>query len=215
MDAEAAGAAVVLKSPVLGGRSTPAGLEVAVGGGDPMTLLAERVYNCAGLGAQAVAQGFEGIRPGAIPPRYLSKGNYYSLSGRAPFSRLVYPIPAQGALGVHLTLDLAGQARFGPDVEWIAPAGPENIDYRVDPARAAAFESAVRRYWPGLPHGALQPAYSGVRPKLAWNGVAELDFVLQGPADHGVAGWVNLYGIESPGLTASLAIADEVVRRLA
>jgi L-2-hydroxyglutarate oxidase LhgO len=203
MDAEAAGAAVVLKSPALGGRSTSAGLEVAVGGGDPMTLLAERVYNCAGLGAQAVAQGFEGIRPGAIPPRYLSKGNYYSLSGRAPFSRLIYPIPSQGALGVHLTLDLAGQARFGPDVEWI-----DQESYEVDPRRADSFYAEVRKYWPGLPDNGLQPAYAGIRPKLHGPGETAPDFLIQREADHGLPGLVNLFGIESPGLTACLSLAE-------
>ena len=203
MDAEGAGAAVVLKSPVLGGRSTPAGLEVAVGGGEPMALLAERVYNSAGLGAQAVAAAFEGIRPGSVPPRHLSKGNYYSLSGHAPFSRLVYPIPAQGALGVHLTLDLGGQARFGPDVEWI-----DQESYDVDLRRADSFYAEVRKYWPGLPDGALQPAYAGIRPKLHGPGETAPDFLIQREADHGLPGLVNLFGIESPGLTACLALAE-------
>ncbi len=207
MDAEAAGAAVVLKSPVLGGRVTSAGLEVAVGGGDPMTLLAERVYNCAGLGAQDLALGFKGIRAAAVPPRHLSKGNYYSLSGAAPFSRLVYPIPSQGALGVHLTLDLACQARFGPDVEWI-----DQESYDVDPRRADSFYAEVRKYWPGLPDGSLQPAYAGIRPKLHGPGEAAPDFLIQREADHGLPGLVNLFGIESPGLTACLALAEEAAR---
>ncbi|MDR3685181.1 MAG: FAD-dependent oxidoreductase, partial [Geothrix sp.] len=151
-----------------------------------------------------VAQGFEGIRPGSVPPRHLSKGNYYSLSGAAPFSRLVYPIPAQGALGVHLTLDLGGQARFGPDVEWI-----DRESYDVDPRRADSFYAEVRKYWPGLPEGALQPAYAGIRPKLHGPGETAPDFLIQREADHGLPGLVNLFGIESPGLTACLALAEE------
>jgi len=214
-DFESHGGALALCSPVLAADCRGPLHVLRVGGEVPTVLGARHVVNAVGLAAPRLAAGIEGLAPCHVPqPRY-AKGNYFALGGRAPFSHLVYPVPEDAGLGVHLTLDLAGQARFGPDVEWIAPAAPEDIDYRVDPARATAFEAAVRRYWPGLRPGALQPAYSGVRPKLAWNGVAELDFVLQGPADHGVAGWVNLYGIESPGLTASLAIADEVVRRLA
>ncbi|WP_306591318.1 NAD(P)/FAD-dependent oxidoreductase [Geothrix sp. 21YS21S-4] len=204
-DAESRGAAVVLKSPVTGGRRERGGLVVEVGGAEPMALRAERVFNCAGLGAQAVAAGFEGIRPGAVPPRHLSKGNYFSLSGRAPFSHLVYPIPSQGALGVHLTLDLAGQARFGPDVEWI-----DREDYGVDPRRADGFYAEVRKYWPGLRDGALQPAYAGIRPKLHGPGEPMPDFTIQREDVHGLSGFVNLFGIESPGLTASLALAEEV-----
>ena len=130
-------------------------------------------------------------------------------SGRAPFSRLVYPVPEPGGLGVHVTLDLAGQARFGPDVEWV-----ERIDYRVDPRRAERFYAAIRSYWPGLPDGALLPSYAGVRPKIVPQGAPAADFVVQGPRVHGVAGLVHLFGIESPGLTASLALADEVLRAL-
>ena len=161
LDAETHGATVVLRSPVVGGRVTAAGIEVRVGGGEPLTLQAERVFNAAGLGAQRVARGLEGLPPATIPPQFLSKGNYYGLSGKAPFGRLVYPIPSQGALGVHLTLDLAGQARFGPDVEWT-----ERETYDVDPRRADGFYAEVRKYWPGLPDGALQPAYAGIRPKI-------------------------------------------------
>jgi len=204
IEAEAAGAVVVLKSPVLGGRPTAAGLEVRVGGDEPSTLLAGRVFNAAGLGAWAVAQGFEGLRPGAVPPRRMAKGSYFSLTGPAPFTRLVYPVPVHGGLGVHLTLDLGGQARFGPDVEWVAQE-----DYRVEPARADAFYAEVRRYWPGLPDGALQPAYAGIRPKLHGPGEPAPDFLVQREPDHGVPGLVNLLGIESPGLTACLALAEE------
>jgi L-2-hydroxyglutarate oxidase LhgO len=203
-DAEEAGAAVALQSPVAGGRRTAAGIEVEVGGAEPSTFLAARVFNAAGLGAQAVANAIEGIRPGAVPSLRLAKGSYYALSGAAPFSRLIYPVPVHGGLGVHLTLDLGGQARFGPDVEWI-----EREDYRVDPARADAFYAEVRRYWPGLPDGALQPAYAGIRPKLHGPGEPAPDFLVQREETHGVPGLVNLLGIESPGLTACLALAEE------
>ena len=205
-DAEAAGAAVVLKSPVLGGMDAPGGLRVDVGGAEPMSLLAGRVYNCAGLGALALARAFAGIRLEALPPlpRLLAKGNYFSLAGAAPFSRLVYPIPDQDHLGVHLTLDLGGQARFGPDVEWI-----DREDYDVDARRADGFYAEVRKYWPGLPDGALQPAYAGIRPKLHGPGEPVPDFLIQREDAHGVPGLVNLLGIESPGLTACLALAAE------
>ena len=205
LEAETAGASVVLKSPVLGGRATPKGLEIRVGGDEPMTLVAARVFNAAGLGALALAHAIEGVRPASLPPlpRRFAKGSYFSLSLAAPFSRLVYPIPPLGALGVHLTLDLAGQARFGPDVEWI-----DREDYDVDPHRADSFYSEVRKYWPGLPDGSLQPAYAGIRPKLHGPGEPAPDFLIQREADHGVPGLVNLLGIESPGLTACLALAE-------
>ena len=205
-DAEEAGAAVALRSPVVGGRATPAGVELRVGGAEPGAFLAGRVFNAAGLGAAAVARAIEGLRPGAVPAVRLAKGSYFSLSGPAPFSRLVYPVPAHGGLGVHLTLDLAGQARFGPDVEWV-----EAEDYRVDPARGDAFSAEVRRYWPGLADGALQPAYAGVRPKLHGPGEPAPDFLVQREDAHGVPGLVNLLGIESPGLTACLALAEAAI----
>jgi L-2-hydroxyglutarate oxidase LhgO len=144
-----------------------------------------------------------------VPPCHYAKGNYYSLSGRAPFSRLVYPMPNQAGLGVHITIDLAGQARFGPDVEWI-----DRIDYGVDPRRADRFYAAIREYWPGLADGRLEPGYAGIRPKIVGPGEPAADFVIQGPAEHGVPGLVNLFGIESPGLTASLAIAEQVARHI-
>ncbi|HCZ32412.1 MAG TPA: FAD-dependent oxidoreductase [Holophagaceae bacterium] len=207
MEAEAAGAVLVLKSPVTGGLDTPEGLQVAVGGAEPMRLAARRVFNCAGLGALALAHRFAGIRRDALPPlpRAFAKGNYFSLAGAAPFSRLVYPIPGQAHLGVHLTLDLAGQARFGPDVEWI-----DREAYDVDPRRAEAFYAEVRQYWPGLPDDSLQPAYAGIRPKLHGPGEAMPDFLIQREDAHGIPGLVNLLGIESPGLTACLALAEEV-----
>ncbi|WP_322044644.1 NAD(P)/FAD-dependent oxidoreductase [Paraburkholderia sp. J67] len=205
-DFEAAGGMLALCSPVTGGavrEGQP--ILLKVGGDEPMELLAKRVINCAGLFAQQVSASIEGIDAATIPAGRYAKGNYYSLAGAAPFSRLIYPVPEPGGLGVHLTIDLGHQARFGPDVEWI-----DTIDYRVDPARAAKFYAAIRSYWPDLPDGALQPAYSGIRPKLVDN----TDFVIQDASEHGVKGLVNLYGIESPGLTASLAIAGRVAARL-
>jgi L-2-hydroxyglutarate oxidase LhgO len=206
-DAESAGAMLALKSPLEKGIVRPEGIELHVAGAEP--LLARAVVNSAGLRAPSLARRIEGF-PAALAPRELyAKGNYYSLARRAPFSRLVYPVPEPGGLGVHVTLDLGGRARFGPDVEWI-----ESIDYRVDPERAARFYAAIRRYWPGLPDGALEPGYAGIRPKISGPGEPAADFVVQGPREHGVAGLVNLYGIESPGLTASLALADDVAAHL-
>ncbi len=204
-EAEDHGAAIAFRSPLLAGRILNGAIELEVGGADPMRLLAHSVVNCAGLFAQDVARSIEGFAAERIPPTYYCKGNYFGLSGRSPFSRLVYPAPEAAGLGVHLTLDLAGQARFGPDVEWI-----ERIDYDVDPRRAEVFYKAIRSYWPGLKDGALQPAYSGIRPKMRPRGEPACDFLIQGPTDHGVARLVNLFGIESPGLTAALAIGDAV-----
>ncbi len=204
-EAEERGAAYAFHTPLLRGRSNAGGLEIETGGDAPMTLACDLLVNAAGLGAPAVARSIEDMPLEMIPPAYLAKGNYFSCSARAPFSRLIYPVPEPGGLGVHLTLDMAGQARFGPDVEWV-----ENIDYTVDPARADKFYPAIRRYWPTLPDGALMPSYSGIRPKIVPPAVATQDFLIQGPRDHGVAGLINLFGIESPGLTSSLAIADHV-----
>ena len=167
-------------------------------------LSVQRVVNAAGHGACALARRIEGLESSLVPPAYLSKGSYFTLSGRSPFSHLIYPMPIPGGAGVHLTLDLGGQARFGPDVEPV-----DGFDYRVDPARGQAFAAAIWRYWPGLPDGALQPGYAGIRPKIVPADQAQ-DFVLQGPDTHGIAGLVNLFGIESPGLTACLAIAEHV-----
>jgi L-2-hydroxyglutarate oxidase LhgO len=208
-DLEAAGGALVLRSPVEAVDARDGTLRVGVGGTSPTTLEAGCVVNAAGLWAGEVARRIRGLAAAHVPRIRYAKGSYFSLAGRAPSRHLVYPVPEEGGLGVHLTLDLAGQARFGPDVEWIAPATPDDIDYRVDPARAAAFEQAIRGYWPALPAGALQAAYSGVRPKVDGG-----DFVLQDAREHGIAGLLNLYGIESPGLTACLALADEALRRL-
>ena len=176
---------------------------VQTGGAEPMELLADELVNSAGLGAPGLARAMRGLPEQAVPQQWIAKGNYFSLSGRAPFSRLIYPAPVAGGLGIHLTLDLAGRGRFGPDVQWI-----EEEDYSVDPARAELFYAAIRRYWPGLPDGALAADYAGIRPKLAPTG--NPDFRIDGAAVHGLAGHVGLYGIESPGLTSSLAIADMV-----
>jgi L-2-hydroxyglutarate oxidase LhgO len=214
-DLEAAGGALALRSPVESVAAGDATHQLQVGGDVPMALGARIVVNAAGLWAPALAARIAGLADTHVPRARYAKGNYFSLAAKAPFTHLIYPTPEAAGLGVHLTLDLAGQARFGPDVQWIEPATPDAIDYRVDAGRMAAFEAAIRSYWPGLPDRALQPAYSGVRPKLeADDGSALVDFVVQGPAEHGIAGLVNLYGIESPGLTACLAIADEVVSRL-
>ncbi|MEW6706438.1 MAG: NAD(P)/FAD-dependent oxidoreductase [Pseudomonadota bacterium] len=212
-DAEAHGAMLAFESPVLGGRVTPAGIELDVGGAAPMTVLARTVVNSAGLDAPRLAAGLQGLDPRHVPQARFSKGSYFSLAGRAPFSHLVYPLHEGAWLGVHLTLDLGGQARFGPDAEWLPDdTVTGRIDYRVDPRRGEVFYEAVRRYWPGLPDGALLPAYAGVRPKIHGPGEPAPDFRIDGPAQHGAAGLVNLFGIESPGLTASLAIGDHVAR---
>jgi L-2-hydroxyglutarate oxidase LhgO len=204
-DAEDAGTACAFHTPLLRGKAISGGFELEVGGEAPMTLACELLVNAAGLAATSVARGIDGMPIELIPPAYLAKGNYFSCAARAPFSHLIYPVPEPGGLGVHLTLDMAGQARFGPDVEWV-----DAIDYAVDPARAERFYPAIRRYWPTLPDGALMPSYSGMRPKIVPPAVAAQDFLIQGPTDHGVGRLVNLFGIESPGLTSSLAIADYV-----
>jgi L-2-hydroxyglutarate oxidase LhgO len=213
-DAEAAGAMLALQSPVRSGRYTDGGLELSVDGETPMQLRARQVVNAAGLQACAVASRIEGLPARHVPMLHYAQGAYFTLAGSAPFSRLVYPVPGKsGHLGVHLTLDLAGQARFGPSFRWV-----DDIDYRVDPADGAGFAAEIRRYWPGLadrPADALQPGYAGVRPKISGPGQPAADFRIDGPALHGVPGLVNLFGIESPGLTAALAIAEEVARLLA
>lgn len=209
-DLENHGGMIAFLSPVLAGRVTGDGVELEVGGAGAMRLKARALVVAGGLHSQKLLHRFEGFPKDRIPPSYLCKGNYYQLSGcRAPFSTLIYPAPEQAGLGVHLTLDLGGQARFGPDVEWI-----DEINYDVDPRRADSFYAAVRKYWPGLPDGALTPAYAGIRPKIQAPGEAAADYVIQGPRDHGVDGLVNLFAIESPGLTSSLAIAEEVLARL-
>jgi len=210
-DAEAAGTMFAYHSPVQGGRIGDDHIVLDVGGNEPMDLACHKVVNAAGLGAQNVAKALAGLPATTIPRQHLAKGNYFHLTGKPPFSRLVYPVPAphSASLGVHYTLDLGGQAKFGPDVEWT-----DTINFDVDPSRGDSFYAAIRRYWPGLPDGTLQPGYAGVRPKLQARGEPVADFVIHGPEVHGIPGLINLYGIESPGLTSSLAIAGAVAGML-
>ncbi|GGD82620.1 NAD(P)/FAD-dependent oxidoreductase [Croceicoccus mobilis] len=179
-------------------------------GMDEPVVSAPLLVNSAGLKAQSLARATEGLDPAHVPPIHYARGVYFTYAGKLPFSHLIYPVPEPGGLGTHLTLDIAGQARFGPDVEWI-----EEVDYTVDPARHERFADAARRIWPALDPERLQPGYAGVRPKLSRPGEAAADFVISGPDDHGCEGLVNLFGIESPGLTASMAIAREVAAKLA
>lgn len=204
-DAEAAGAAFALRTPLCSGRIEPDGVVLEFGGDQPFTLHAAHVVNAAGLFAHSVAGAIEGVPPASIPTVAYAKGNYFGLAGRCPFSRLIYPLPEPGGLGVHLTLDMAGRARFGPDVEWV-----ERLDYTVDASRAEPFYAAIRSYWPGLPDGALYPDYAGIRVKLG--GAAAPDFRIDRPCGSRL---INLYGFESPGLTASLAVGDAVAALLA
>ncbi|MDQ0315569.1 NAD(P)/FAD-dependent oxidoreductase [Amorphus orientalis] len=202
-DAEAAGAAIAFQAPLERGEAGSDGIVIEAGG---TRLRAKTVVNCAGLHATEVASRIDGVAPSSIPPLHYAKGNYVSLAGRAPFSRLIYPVPEPGGLGVHLTLDLGGQARFGPDVEWV-----DDLDYEVSTDRLDAFVEAIRRYWPDVPIDKLHPSYSGIRPKIGPDPAAFHDFVIQDADAHGVPGLINLYGIESPGLTSSLAIAEHVL----
>jgi L-2-hydroxyglutarate oxidase LhgO len=206
-DAERAGAMLALKSTLEKGVVRSDGIELHVAGAEP--ILATQVVNSAGARAPSLARSIEGFPGDIAPPELYAKGNYYALSTRSPFSRLVYPVPEPGGLGVHVTLDLGGRSRFGPDVEWV-----DGIDYTVDPSRAERFYSAIRLYWPDLPDGALEPGYAGIRAKVTPQNTPAADFIVQGPRAHGVAGLVNLFGIESPGLTASLPLADEVLSQL-
>ena len=208
-EAEDHGAMIAPHSPVAGGAVQTEGIMLEIGGAEPMRIVARTVINSAGLKAQQVAAAIRGFPREKVPPCYYAKGTYYSLTSRSPFTHLIYPVPEAAGLGVHLTLDLGGQARFGPDVEWIA-----EIDYDVDLRRADGFYRAIRDYWPGLRDGQLAPGYAGIRPKLGGPQQPASDFLIQGPQEHGVAGLVNLFGIESPGLTASLALAERVMHTL-
>ncbi|CAM5330876.1 L-2-hydroxyglutarate oxidase LhgO OS=Afipia felis OX=1035 GN=lhgO_1 PE=3 SV=1 [Afipia felis] len=204
-DAEQAGTAFAFHAPFVKARRAGEGFAVEIGGDAPMTLGCDLLINAAGLHAPDVARSIEGLPREHIPTAYYAKGNYFACTVRVPFSHLIYPLPEPGGLGVHLTLDIGGAGRFGPDVEWV-----KTLNYDVDPSRAARFYPAIRRYWPDLPDGALASAYSGIRPKIVPQGAPAQDFMIQDARRHGVPGLVNLFGIESPGLTASLAIAEEV-----
>jgi L-2-hydroxyglutarate oxidase LhgO len=211
-DMENAGGLLALVSPVqhIGVRHGTTTHPIRVTSQDGTELACKVLVNAAGLHAVSLARAMEGLDNSRLPLAYFAKGNYFTLAGKAPFSRLIYPVPEAAGLGVHLTLDLGGQAKFGPDVQWIQnPA-----DLQVDPRRGDAFYAEVRKYWPALQDGALQPGYAGMRPKINAPHEAAADFMIQGPAEHGVPGLVNLLGIESPGLTSSLAIAEEVCARL-
>jgi len=209
-DAENAGAMGVFRSPVESGAVTRDGIVLRVGGDEPMEVLCRTVVNSAGLFAPQVARAIAGVPADCIPPQHFAKAHYYTLSGKPPFGRLIYPVGHGSWLGVHVTIDLGGQVRFGPDIEWV-----DGVDYAFDHSRAPLFYEAIRRYYPGLADGALQPGYTGIRPKISGKGEPPADFRIDGPLSHGVPGLVNLFGIESPGLTASLAIAREVRQALA
>ena len=215
-DAEDHGVFLAVNAPFNGAAVKANGFVLDIGGEAPMTLSSSMLINAAGLSAPEIAGKIEGLDRGFVPKARFAKGNYYILVGARPFTHLVYPVPEDGGLGVHVTLDLGGQVKFGPDVEWLPDV--ERVDqltYDVDPKRADVFYEAVRSYYPGLEDDAIEPGYAGIRPKLSAKGEPAADFMVQGPAEHGVAGLVNLFGIESPGLTASMALADMVVERLA
>ena len=211
---EDAGGMVAYQSPLISakpiGNNAEGGYELEIGGADGMHIQTKLLINCAGMSAPAIAQKIEGLKQEQIPKAYFAKGNYFSLSGKSPFSHLIYPIPEPGGLGVHLTLDMGGQAKFGPDVEWLDIDAEEQIDYTVDPKRSEGFYEAVRRYWPDLKDNSLQPDYSGVRAKIVPPNSPAGDFCFNGPQDHGLQRLFNLYGFESPGLTSSLAIAKHL-----
>jgi L-2-hydroxyglutarate oxidase LhgO len=211
-DAEAHGAVVAFFSPLLSARAGNRGFHLTVGdnAGGKNQIDCEVLIVSAGLQARDVAARIEGLAPAHIPAGHLLKGNYFTLPGKPPFRRLIYPVPVPGGAGTHVTVDLAGQVRFGPDTE---PVG--RLDYAVDPRRADSFYASIRRYYPGLRDGALQPGYAGIRPRLGADSHAAWDFVIQGPSTHGIRGLVNLFGIESPGLTASLALAEATAQVLA
>jgi len=210
-DAENAGAQCVFHTPLLSGSVRgDGGFDLQFGGAEAMALSCNVLINASGLHAPTLARRIQGIPEASIPTEYLCKGSYFSLQGRAPFTRLIYPTPHHAGLGVHLTLDLGGQAKFGPDVQWI-----DQVDYAVDPDRCLGFYEAVRTYWPGMQDGTLSPSYSGIRPKISGPHEPAADFMIAGPATHGIPGLVNLFGIESPGLTSSLAIAKETLACLA
>jgi L-2-hydroxyglutarate oxidase LhgO len=205
------GGVIAFSTPITALRACDdGGFEVDTGGDQPTRIKCRILVNSAGLHAQRLAQGMAGLSPEHVPAQFLAKGSYFRCSGKPAFSRLIYPAPVDGGLGVHVTLDLQGQMRFGPDVEWLDSNNPDQVNYQVDAQRAQSFYGAVRTYWPGLPDGAIQPDYAGCRPKITAKGQAAGDFIIQDQSVHGHAGLINLFGIESPGLTASLDIANRV-----
>ncbi len=208
-DAEDRGAALALASPVISGSAGTDGIRLEVGGAEAMRVHCRTVINCAGLRAPETARSIAGVPAQTIPPAYYAIGHYYTLSGKSPFNHLVYPVTRADWLGVHVTIDLGGQVKFGPDFDWI-----DGIDYRFDERREPLFYEAIRRYYPGLQDGMLQPGYTGIRPRITGPGEPAQDFTFSGPREHGIPELVNLYGIESPGLTSSLAIADHVAEML-
>jgi len=214
-DLESAGGALVLNTPFIGAAVRQQDFEIRIGGDQPSRIRCRALINAAGLNAQRVARNIEGLASANVPELKLAKGNYFRCAGKPAFTRLIYPAPVEGGLGVHLTLDLGAGMRFGPDVEWLSSSDPDAVDYNVDPQRGEAFYAAIRRYWPALQDGALAPDYCGCRPKLSGPGEATADFRVDGAAVHKIQGLVNCFGIESPGLTASLAIAEHAARLVA
>ncbi len=208
-DLEDAGGMIAFNTPVQGARRKDGQWQVSFGGSEASEMSFDALVNCAGLSAQAVARTIEDYPAERVPRLVMAKGNYFAYTGKPVFSRLIYPTPMPGGLGVHVTLDLAGRMRFGPDVEWI-----ERENYEVDPRRADVFYDRIRRYWSTLRDGMLAPDYAGIRPKLTGQGEAQVDFMIEAPPQHGLPGLVHLFGIESPGLTSSLSLADEVVSYL-
>ena len=208
-DLEGAGGTVVFHSPIESGEVSSDGVILNVGGKEPMTIQSDLVVNCAGLYAQDIAKTIKGIPPETIPKLYYAIGHYFTVTGKPAFTRLIYPVAVAGSLGLHVALDLAGQVRFGPDIEYI-----DRIDYGFRTSLSVKFYDSIRRYYPDLKDDSLQPGYTGIRPKLHGPGTPAADFVIQGKRDHGIDGLINLYGIESPGLTSSLAIADYVYQQL-
>lgn len=207
------GGAIAFETEIAGAKPLPGGgFRVRTEAGDAITTA--MLVNSAGLFAQELAHRIEGVTSETIPALTLAKGSYFGCAARSAFSRLIYPAPVDGGLGVHVTLDLQGRMRFGPDVEWLSEIDPGRVDYAVDLKRAESFYAAIRRYWPGLPDGAMTPDYAGCRPKLSGPGQAAADFLISGPDVHGLEGLVNLFGIESPGLTSALAIAEAVDQAL-
>jgi L-2-hydroxyglutarate oxidase LhgO len=208
-DIETHGGQLVCHTPVVSVEVVDNGFEVTTGGEHPFSIHCKNLINSAAFGAQTIAAATKGLDPKFVPPLYYARGAYFVLAGKPVFSHLIYPVPEPGGLGVHVTLDMGGQVRFGPDVEWI-----DSLDYTLKPERSQSFYKAIRAYYPALEDGALLPGYTGVRPKLKAKGEGDADFLISGPSTHGVKGLVNLFGIESPGLTSSLALANLVAQEL-